>query len=346
MWRAPADDSPIVFLVMYRLRFALMAILALVLLSTVGYVVLENYGWIDALYMTVITLGTVGYGEIHPLDTVGRILTAVVIIIGFTTFVYAVSVLTNLFVSGEPLRLLHNRRSQRMRDALEHHVIVVGFGRVGQAVVRGLQELGRPCVVIDRNPDRHDEISAVGGIEMVGDATNEDDLRRAGIDRADALIAACDQDSENLVVVLTAKATRSDLRIVSRVNEATWVERIKHAGANVAQSPYPSYGMSLAAAATSHAVLDLHDLPLLGLGTEEIAVPADSHIVGISPAELAAAHPRVHIVGLRRDDRLHRWHEIDSTLQADDIIVALGTHEDLMTLLRDTTGVRDTPTLH
>jgi voltage-gated potassium channel len=187
-----------------------------------------------------------------------------------------------------------------MRDALQHHVIVVGFGRVGQAIVTGLRELGRECVVLDRNAERQDEVKAAGAIEVVGDATSEDDLRKAGIDRADALIAACDTDAENLVVVLTARSARHDLRIVSRVNEAAWSERIKRAGADVAQSPYPSYGMSLAAAATSPAVLDLHDLPLLGLGTEEIEIPAGSPTIGLAPIALTNTHPSATGAGQRR----------------------------------------------
>jgi len=105
------------------------------------------------------------------------------------------------------------------------------------------------------------------------------------------------------------------------------LERIKRVAANVAQSPYPSYGMSLAAAATSPVVLDLHDLPLLGLGTEEIKIPADSPTIGLEPSALTTNHPCVHIVGLRRDQDLHRWHEIEGGLLAGDIVVALGTAE-------------------
>jgi voltage-gated potassium channel len=330
--RPPPNDAPVVALVLYRLRWALLAMLALAVVATVGYVVIEGYGWFDAIYMTVITLGTVGYGEIHPLDTAGRVLTIGVIIVGFTTFVYAVSVLTNLFVSGDTLVQMHNRRSKRMREELDHHVIVVGFGRVGQAVVRGLQELGRRCVVLDRNPDSKAAIQAAGGVEVIGDATKPEDLHRAGIDRADALIAACDADSENLVVVLTAHSTRADLRIVSRVNEATWLERIQYAGAAVAQSPNPTYGMSLAAAAVSSTVLDLHDLPLLGLGTEEIQIPEGSPVVGSTTADVLQAHPFVYVVGLRREDQLHPWHTVDGAVRSGDVLVALGAPEYLAAL--------------
>jgi voltage-gated potassium channel len=212
------------------------------------------------------------------------------------------------------------------------NVIVVGYGRVGQAVVIGLKEMGRQCVVLDRNPAAEATVRAAGGVEVIGDATNPEDLRRAGIERAAALIAAADQDSENLVVVLTARSTRRDLRIVSRVNEAAWLERIHHAGADVAQSPYPSYGMSLAAAAVSSAVLDLHDLPMLGLGTEEIQIPPGSPLVGSTVAKILEAHPFAYVVGLRREDRIHPWYAIDGSVSVGDVLVALGAPEHLAAL--------------
>ena len=324
-----------VALVLYRLRWALLAITAVAGLATIGYIVTDGYAWFDALYMTVITLGTVGYEEVQPLDTAGRLLTIAVIIVGFTTFVYAVSVLTNLFVSGDALAQVHRRRSKRMREELHDHVIVVGFGRVGQAVVRGLQELGKQCVVLDRNPTAESAIRAAGGVEVIGDATSQDDLHRAGITRVDALIAACDADSENLVVVLTARATRADLRIISRVNEATWLQRMQQAGADVAQSPYPSYGMSLAAAAVSASVLDLHDLPLLGLGTEEIQIPGGSTLIGATASDLATAHPCAYVVGLRRADELHPWHKIEGAIREGDVLVALGAPEHLVALANE-----------
>jgi len=335
LMRPPSDVAPMFALVLYRLRWALLAILVVASLATVGYVVTDGYGWIDGLYMSVITLGTVGYEEVRPLDTAGRILTITVIIVGFATFVYAVSVLTNLFVSGDALAQIHRRRSKRMREELRNHVIVVGFGRVGQAVVRGLQELGKECIVLDRNPAAESAIRAAGGVEVIGDATSQDDLRRAGIERADALIAACDADSENLVVVLTARATRSDLRIVSRVNEATWLDRMKQAGADVAQSPYPSYGISLASAAASSAVLDLHDLPLLGLGTEEIQIPDGSPLIGSTASDIARTRPWAYVVGLRRDDRLHPWHRVEGPVCAGDVLVVLGPPGELMLLATD-----------
>jgi voltage-gated potassium channel len=330
--------QPLALWLLFHLRGALFALASLAVIATVGYMLIEGYGFIDAVYMTIITLGTIGYGEVHPLGTGGRLFTIGVIIAGFATFVYAASVLTSVFTSGEAARHMRERRARKMRDELRNHVIVVGFGRVGQAVVRSLRDMQRQCVVVEMNPDLGPSITAAGAIHFVGDATDEDDLRSAGIDRAAGFVAAADQDSANLVVVLTARAVRADLRIVSRVNQTSWLSRIKHAGADVAQSPYASYGASLAASALSASILDLHDLPVLGLGTEEIIVEATSSLVGKTVADIVADHTGVYVVGLRRDQQLHVWHEFDDAIAAADILVVLGTPEHLSALARSCTA--------
>src|SRR5579875_88737 len=245
--RRPASERGLAGFIAIRLRFAIAALVALFVAASGGYVVLEHYSVLDGAFMTVITLSTVGYGEVRPLDPVGRLFTIGVIIAGFGTLAYAGAVLTTVFTSGEIADHLRRARITRMRHATEDHIIVVGFGRVGQAAARAVAELGRPCLVLERNGELEEEITAAGYAAMIGDATNEDDLREAGILRASALIAAAEEDAINLVVTLTARALRPDLRIISRVNEARWQDRILRAGASVAQSPYRSYGLSLAA---------------------------------------------------------------------------------------------------
>jgi hypothetical protein len=148
----PRPDQPLAVWILFRLRGPLLALAGLGVIATIGYMIIEGYGWVDAVYMTVITLGTIGYGEIHPLGTGGRFFTVGVIMASFGTFVYAASVLTSVFTSGEALRHIHERKAKIMRDALRDHVIVVGFGRVGQAVVRSLREMDRQCVFSIRTP--------------------------------------------------------------------------------------------------------------------------------------------------------------------------------------------------
>ncbi len=323
--RRPLAQRSLLGFVVYRLRWAILALAGLSLVATVGYVVIEGYGWLDAAFMTVITLSTVGYEEVRPLDGAGQLFTMGVLVAGFATLVYAAAMLAGVLTSGDAAAHLRQSRGRRMRNALDNHIIVAGFGRVGQAVARGVHDLDRTCLVIDRDPAREVLITESGLVPMIGDGTNERVLQDAGIARAAALVAATDEDGVNLLITLTARALRPDIRIVSRINEAEWRDRMVHAGADVAQSPYRSYGMSLAASAVTPGVLDVHVLPMLGLATEEIEVTMQSPFVGQTLMEIGEQRPDVFVVGLRRDRQFHRWHDLNGAVLPGDVLVALGT---------------------
>ena len=322
--RRPLSDRSLAGYALYRLRFAIAALVGLFVAATGGYMGLEHFSLLDAAFMTVITLSTVGYGLVHPLDAVGRVFTMGVILASFVTLVFAAATLTNVYTSGEAADHWRLARGRRMRHALEDHVIVVGFGRVGQAAARGVAELSHPCLVIESDPAHEAAIAAAGHLAFIGDATDERDLVEAGIHRAAALIAAAADDATNLIVTLTARALCPDLRIISRVNEGDWQDRIMRAGATVAQSPYPSYGLSLAVSSLTPGVLELHTLPLLGLATEEIEVSPSSGLVGRLIPEIGEITSGVLVIGLRRDQRFRRWDDVEGPIAPGDVIVALG----------------------
>lgn len=322
--RRPLSDRTLAGFVVYRLRFALAALVGLFVASTAGYMTIEHFSLLDAAFMTVITLSTVGYGVVHPLDAIGRVFTMGVIVTSFVTLVFAGATLTTVYTSGEAADHRRQARGRRMRHALQDHVIVAGFGRVGQAAARGVRELDRDCVVMESDASLETRIGEAGHLAFIGDATDERDLVEAGIHRAAALIAAASDDATNLVVTLTARALCPDLRIISRVNQGDWQDRIMRAGANVAQSPYPSYGTSLAVSAITPGVLELHTLPLLGLATEEIEVSATSGLVGRLIPEIGEMTSGVLVIGLRRDQRFRRWDDVEGPIAPGDVIVALG----------------------
>jgi len=211
-----------------------------------------------------------------------------------------------------------------MRQQLQGHVIVVGFGRVGRAVVRGVVNERRRCIVIDRDRGLDASIVDAGVVGLIGDASEESTLREAGIERAEAIVAAAHDDATNLVVVLTARALNPNLRIVARVNDPAWYDRIVRAGAHSALSPYESYGIALASSALDASVVGVQDLPTLGLRAQEFTVLAGSPVVGMSLQDFAVAHPDVLVVGLRREQGITRWHEIPGQINVDDVIVILG----------------------
>jgi voltage-gated potassium channel len=307
-----------------RLANVFVVIVAVIAVSTIGFVLLADYPWFDALYMSVITLATIGYGEVNPLDTMGRAWAIIVIVAGFATLVYAASVLSAVFVSGDFTNSVKARRGERMREQLRDHVIVVGFGRVGRAVVRGVLNEKRPCIVIDRDTAATAAITVAGVHGLIGDASEESVLRDAGIERAEAIVAAAHDDATNLVVVLTARALNPNLRIVARVNDPAWYDRIRRAGAHHALSPYDSYGVALAASALDASVVGVQDLPTLGLRAEEFTVLGGSPVLGMTLEDLAVAHPDVLVLGIRREEGIARWHEIPGPITVDDVIVVLG----------------------
>lgn len=319
-------------LVSRRLRNVAIVWLLVVSVAVPGYVVIAGLDWFDALYMTIITLGTVGYGEVGDLGHTGRWWTMAVIVACLGTFVYTAAVLTTLFVSGEMGEAVRRRQGKKMRDGLSDHVVVVGFGRVGRGTVRGVRREGRDVLVVDRREDLGAAVATSGAHLLVGDATEEEVLVEAGIRRAAALIAAAHDDATNLVVVLTARALRPDLRIVARVNEPTWQDRIRRAGADVVVSPYEAFGASLAAYAVETGILGLQDLPALGLRTEEMQVQPGSTVVGQTLTDLAAREPDLLLLGLRRDTGLAKWHEVDGPIAVGDVVIALGSPDALRRL--------------
>jgi voltage-gated potassium channel len=331
--RADHSAAPTVLrLLASRLTTVAIVSLAVVVTSSTGYVLIADYSWFNAVYMTVITFGTIGYGEVEPLDTAGRAWTIGVIIAGFCTLVYTASVLTTLFVAGDLKRALLDRRGIRMRMRLCDHVIVIGFGRVGVATTSALRAEGRECVVVDVAPYLAEDIEDTGAVALIADAREESTLREAGVERATALVAAAHDDATNLVVVLTARSLRPDLRIVARVNDAAWLDRIARAGADAVVSPYGNLGVSLAAAAVNSTVVGVQDLPTLGIRTEEIAVRSGSLAIGRTLRDVAVDQPEVLLIGLRSTDGISPWHEVDGTLREGDVVLAVGSADALSVL--------------
>lgn len=312
-----------------KLRWVLLSQVLTLIVATAGFVVFAGLDWFDALYMGVITLGTVGYGEVVPLDTVGRAWAMLVITGGFAVLVYAGAVLTSLLLSGDLRTAFLMQRGERMRKELQNHVIVVGFGRVGRSVVLAILRSGHPCLVVDPDPAKAEAIRAEGALVVVGDGMQEDVLREAGIATARALVAAGPDDPANLVVTLTARALRPDLRVISRVNEVDWQQRMTHAGATAALSPYGDFGAGLAASALGKDVVETHVLSGYGLRSEDIIVGSGSGVIGRHPSDLAREHDDVTILAMRRDAPAGRWRSVEDRIEEGDVLLLMGSDENV-----------------
>jgi voltage-gated potassium channel len=304
------------------------ALLALaVLYGTAGYMVLEHFGFVDAVYMTVTTLTTVGFGEIRPLGTGGRVFTISVIVVGFVAVFTLLAVFTSVVASGQLGRRL-TRRSMRQRiDALRDHYIVCAFGRVGRAAVEELAKEGVEVVVVEVDATLEPALLEAGVPYVLDDPTVEEVLERAGVSRARALLCAVDSDAVNVYITLLARARNPELYIVARASSQESVEALRRAGATRVVSPYRLSGSRMAGLALHPALLQFVDMVSVapGLRIEELVVGDRSRLAGRTVRDVAQPHDGVMILAVRAPDgSLLVPPRADTELSAGDQLILLG----------------------
>ncbi len=275
----------------FRLARVGIALVLLTLYGTVGYAVIEHYQLLDAVFMTIITISTVGYGEIHPLTPRGEIFTITLILLGVIGFLYTLGVIVDILSGGDLEQYRRYRKMHQALHAMRDHIIVCGYGRIGRNVVREIHAAKQQCVVIERDPHRIDEKELEGDPVIIGDAASDEVLRDAGLEHARALVSCVDSDERNVYVVLTARTMNPRLYIVARSSYAESYQKLLHAGANRVLSPYVMSGRRMAIAATQPLVGSSMQLDDLSPGDqryiEEIVIPG-GWSEGISVAELQA----------------------------------------------------------
>ncbi len=257
----------------------------LVVVGTVGYYTLEkDYTLFDALYMTIITLTTVGYGEVHPLSPRGRAFTILLLLGGVFTLFYTATELLRIVVSGEVQQLFGRQRMERSLAALNHHLIVCGFGRMGRFVCREFSQRGLPFVVIDRKAEALEGFAVPHGIPVVGDATNDEVLKRAGVAKARALVTVAASDADNLYITMSARLLNEKLYIVARAEGDLAEQKLLRAGASRVVTPYAIGGTKVAHAVLRPNVVDFIELATatehLDLQIEETTIQPLSVLTG------------------------------------------------------------------
>lgn len=293
-----------------------------------GYMILEGWSLPDALYMTVITLASVGYGEVRPLDASGRAFTVSLILFGVGIVVVALSMVAQAIAEGQLGERARRRRMQRDIDHLVDHFIICAYGRVGRTVARELDKEDASFVVVDKLEELEDDMTDDGVLHIIDDPTEEEVLRAAGIERARGLICAMDSDAANVYVTLTARSLKPDLFVVARASEEAAVERLYRAGADRVISPYVSSGRVMALQALRPRVLDFLEVGRnLGLRLEELHVDESSPLVG---RRLADSFGSATCVALRHPDgRVVANPDGGEVLRAGDLVVLLGRREEL-----------------
>ncbi len=290
-----------------RRAIQLSALLVLILSTGVlGYHYIEGWSLFDSLYMTVITLATVGYGETHPLTLPGRAFTIFLILSGMSIIFYALTEITTFVVEGEMTGILRRRRMNRQITKLKNHYILCGVGRSGSHVLNELRKTGRACVVIEKDPAKVKNLLADGVLVIEGEATEDFVLRSAGIERATGLVTALPSDKDNLFVVITARELNRSLRIVSKVEEIAARDKFLRSGADTAVSANFIGGMRMASELIRPATVSFLDTMLYGtpsLRVEEITIPPSSRYAGTAIARCEALRESgVVLVSIRRQD--------------------------------------------
>jgi voltage-gated potassium channel len=306
--------------------------------GTLGYMLIEGWSAWDAFYMTVITVTTVGYKEVHDLSRAGQAFTVVLLVGGVGAALYTFTLLATVVVEGGLPKKLQRRRYARMLETVKDHFIICGYGRIGSIVAHQFHRQKVPYVVVERDSGRVQEAIDNGALALEADASREDVLKRAGIERARGLIAAVGTDAENVYTVLSARVLRPELFIVSRAETEDATIKLRRAGADRVISPYAIGAVQIAQTALRPAVVDFVELATssdnLELAMEEIPVSATSALVNQS---IVTANLRqrfgVIVVGIQRTDRRIEFNPSpDAGIRAGDKLVVLGRPDSLKEL--------------
>jgi voltage-gated potassium channel len=281
----------------FRKRFILIASALLITQfgGTLGFILIDHYPVFDAFYMTLITISTVGYGEIHPLSYAGRIFNSFLIFFGVTIMLLAVGGMTQAIIELELNQYFGKRRIKKMIDLLQNHYIVCGFGRVGRGAALELQRAGVPFLVVDRNDERVELAMKLGMLGVLADATDDQTLSDAGVLKAKGLIAALQTDADNLFVILSAKALNPTLLVSALIGSGQSEKKMRLAGADHVFAPYDMTGNRMAQVMLKPHVSQFIDFTTKGIGLD----------VGIEqvrvPAATGAASKTLHQMQIRRD---------------------------------------------
>ncbi|MBI1790590.1 MAG: potassium channel protein [Acidobacteria bacterium] len=266
-----------------RLTYIAALIAATLLIGTAGFTWIDGYDPFNAFYMTLITVTTVGYGEVQQLSRAGRIFNSFLIFVGVTVMFIAIGAMTQTIIELELGAFFGKRRIKRMIEKLSDHFIVCGFGRVGRGTASELQRSGAAFVVVDRDDDRVERAIKAGMLAVVADASHDETLREVGIERAKGLVSALPSDAENLFVILSARALNPKLYLAARVVEEEAETKMRRAGADVVFAPYTTTGQRLAQAMVRPHVHQFLEFTTKNLGLkvaiEQVRVPESSEFV-------------------------------------------------------------------
>lgn len=323
-----------------HIRFSLAILIGIIALGTLGYALIEDWSFFDALYMTVITLATVGFREVHDLSDGGKAFTILLIIFGAGIIAYAVGSLFQFMIEGQLRKILGRKKLEKVIDKLRDHYIVCGYGRIGAYICREFLARPTPFVVVERDETLCERLDKEGILFVRGDATDDETLIKAGILKARGLITAVTSDTSNVYITLTARGLNPHLFILARSGEEGSEKKLQRAGASKVISPYTIGAARMAQAVLRPSVVDFIEIATAGhnleLQLEEISVRPASRLVSKTLISSGIRKELgVIIVGIKKGDGQMVFNPASATvIEAEDILITLGEPAKIQNLER------------
>ncbi len=311
-----------------RILWAVGMLLAFIAISTVGFRLIDSqYSWLDALYMTIITISSVGYREVHSPNFATKLWGIFVIIGGLITATVAMSIIVAIVVEGQIRTVFGRRKLERKIAGLNGHIILCGFGRMGQLVAAELESSSQSIVVVDNDTARTEVAGSANILYVLGDALEEAVLADAGISRANVLVAALPSDADNVFLTLTAHAMKSDLRIIALAREAGTTDKLSKAGATRVVCPYLLGASKMAAVVLRPAVVDFVEVAGRGIeiAMDQVVLDSHSNLVGKTLKELELPkRAGVQVCAVQRNGDIVYQPDPEFCLAAEDVLVLVG----------------------
>jgi len=323
-----------------HLRLSLFSLFFVIAIGTVGYTLIEGWSLFDSLYMTVITLATVGFREVHDMSRQGMGFTILLIIFGAGIIAYAVGSVAQFMVEGHLRRILGRRKVEKQIDSLTGHYVICGFGRIGAIICRELQAKPIPFVVVEQETRLCEKLDHEGFLYVQGNATDDDALIAAGIMRAKGLITVVTSDTDNVYITLTARGLNPDLFILARASEEGSEKKLLRAGASKVISPYTIGGTRMAQAILRPSVMDFIEIATarqnIELQLEEIRIQKSSQLVNTTLIDSGIRKDLgLIIVGILKPDGQMVFNpSSDTMIREGDILIALGQQAAIVNLER------------
>ena len=321
------------------LLWVVAAIGLILVVGTIGYMLIEGWGFLDALYMTITTITTVGYEEVNPLSTVGRVFSMLLILGGVGVILTGLGTIVDYAIKGQLSGTFRRRAVKRQVEKLRDHFIVCGYGRVGQSVARQFTAQKAKFVVVDNDSESLQQAESDGHLAVDGDATSDEALETAGIKKAKGLVAAVGSDADNISVTLSARVLNPRLLIAARASSDNTVSKLRRAGADRVVSPYGIGGRQMAVLMLKPLVSDYLDVVTGGgeleFRVEQLRLTEECCAIGRSIRDLAVRKATgATILAVRRvgTGAFDTNPSPDALLEAGDTVIAIGTPEEIGSL--------------